>query len=150
MTYIDPCHSCNPWLSCIGMATDFFNYELAPRLIAQEPAARRDQARLLLVNRSTPALTHHVFQDLPELLKAGDLLVLNDTRVLPARLLGRRAATGGRWEGLFLRALADGTWELLCQTRGRLTKGETIEVDPGPLRLVLVNQAEGHWLVRPV
>ena len=60
---------------------------------------------------------------LPELLDPGDLLVLNNTRVLPARLLGCRQQTGGKWEGLFLRQLPEGSWELLSQTRGRLTEG---------------------------
>src|SRR5262249_55863491 len=88
-------------------------------------------------------------RDLPDLLTPGDLLVLNDSRVLPARLLGRRVRTGGKWEGLFLRALPDGTWELLCQTRGRLVEGEIVQVEPGPLCLELVGPAGGHWLARP-
>jgi S-adenosylmethionine:tRNA ribosyltransferase-isomerase len=96
---------------------------------------------------------HRIFADLPELLDPGDLLILNDTRVLPARLLGRRAATGGKWEGLFLQETADGLWELLSQTRGRLHAGETIHVaaaDLPPLALELVEKsASGHWLVRP-
>lgn len=132
------------------MRTDFLDYELPPHLIAQEALAERDQARLLVVRRSDASLAHHVFLDLPELLNPGDLLILNDTKVLHARLLGRRVRTGGKWEGLFLRALADGTWELLCQTRGRLTEGETIAVEPGPLQLQLIEKSpEGHWRVRP-
>src|SRR5437588_9733211 len=132
------------------MHLDQFDYDLPPHLIAQEPAARRDQSRLLVVRRGEQTLTHHRFADLPELLAPGDLLVLNDTRVLPARLLGRRARTGGRWEGLFLRALPDGLWELLCQTRGRLREGETVELEPATLALELVRKTgEGHWLARP-
>jgi S-adenosylmethionine:tRNA ribosyltransferase-isomerase len=127
-----------------------FDYDLPPRLIAQEPAAARDQSRLLLVRRRERTLAHHVFADLPELLAPGDLLVLNDTRVLRARLLGRRARTGGKWEGLFLREQAYGSWEMLCQTRGQLTTGETIEVEPGPLKLLLMERLPGgRWLVRP-
>jgi S-adenosylmethionine:tRNA ribosyltransferase-isomerase len=83
--------------------------------------------------------------------------VLNDTRVVPARLLGRRARTDGKWEGLFVRATPEGPWELLCQTRGRLMVGETILVEapgPGPtkdpLRLCLVGKTtSGHWLAQP-
>jgi S-adenosylmethionine:tRNA ribosyltransferase-isomerase len=76
--------------------------------------------------------------------------VLNDTRVLPARLLGRRARTGGKWEGLFLREHTGGLWELMCQTRGRLHEGEVIEVEPGPLRLrLLAKTPERHWLAEP-
>src|SRR5438046_8181513 len=132
------------------MRTDEFDYDLPPHLIAQEPCAERDRSRLLVVHRSAGVMEHHVFQELPELLNAGDLLVLNDTRVVPARLLGRRARTGGRWEGLFLQEHADGSWELLCQTRGRLREGETILVDPGPLSLRLIAKSpDGHWRVRP-
>lgn len=153
------------------MGNEFLDYELPPHLIAQEPCAERDQARLLVVRRAAQApavsscylqpiphhsppathdLAHRSFLDLPELLSPGDLLVLNDTRVLPARLLGRRARTSGRWEGLFLRQWPDGAWELLCQTRGRLIEGEIIQIEPGPLRLILLRKTpEGHWLVKP-
>src|SRR5437588_827754 len=111
------------------MHLDQFDYDLPAHLIAQEPAAARDQSRLLVVRRAERTLAHHRFTDLPELLAPRDLLVLNDTRVLLARLRGRRARTGGKWEGLFVRAQADGSWEMLCQTRGRLVSGETIAVE---------------------
>src|SRR5262249_56146224 len=91
------------------------------------------------------------FLDLPDLLAPGDLLVLNDTRVLPARLLGRRERTGGKWEGLYLGTAADGAWELLCQTRGRLQEGETVIVpgEPG-LRLTYLGRTpDGHFRFRP-
>src|SRR5438067_6160115 len=110
------------------MHRDFLDYDLPQRLIAQYPSAERDQSRLLVVRRAERALEHHIFHELPELLSPADLLILNDTRVLPARLLGQRARTGGKWEGLFLSAGADGTWELLCQTRGRLMEGEIIAI----------------------
>lgn len=127
----------------------FWDYELPPELVAQQPASERDQSRLLVVRRQEGTLEHRVFADLPELLKPTDLLVLNDTQVLPARLLGRRARTGGKWEGLFLRQHDDGSAELICQTRGHLTPGEAIEIDPGPLTLELVQKTpEGHWRVR--
>src|SRR5262249_7011435 len=104
------------------MTGDFLDYDLPPHLIAQQPSARRDQSRLLVLHRQGGNLSHHVFADLPDLLDPGDLLLLNDTRVLAARLLGRRERTGGKWEGLFLRCCADGAWELMCQTRGRLVE----------------------------
>jgi S-adenosylmethionine:tRNA ribosyltransferase-isomerase len=131
------------------MSADLFDYELPTHLIAQEPAAERDAARLLVVDRSTGQLSHFHFRDLPSLLDPGDLLVLNDTRVLPARLIGRRARTGGKWEGLFLRATAEGLWELLAQTRGHPTPGEVIIIEPGPLRLTLRGHVGGHWLAEP-
>jgi S-adenosylmethionine:tRNA ribosyltransferase-isomerase len=128
----------------------FFDYDLPPELIAQQPAAERDQSRLLVVRRSSGELEHRVFADLPDLLDPADLLVLNDTQVVPARLRGRRTRTGGKWEGLFLRAGGDGLWELIGQTRGHLDEGEFIDIDPGPLRLELIGRTpERHWLVRP-
>jgi S-adenosylmethionine:tRNA ribosyltransferase-isomerase len=132
------------------MRADSFDYHLPPELIAQAPLAERDQSSLLVVRRSTQSIEHRIFAELPELLNSGDLLVLNDTRVVPARLVGRRARTGGRWEGLFLRELSDGSWEILSKSRGKLTPGEEIQVEPGPLRLRLLEKtAEGHWRVEP-
>ncbi len=132
------------------MQIDDFDYELPPHLIAQEPAAERDQSRLLLVDRGRARLVDHTFRDLPALLTPGDLLVLNDTRVVPARLLGRRQRTGGRWEGLFLREDADGRWELRCRTRGKPVEGERVEIDPAPLTLTLIARTPaGYWLARP-
>ncbi len=127
-----------------------FDYTLPPELIAQQPCEPRDHARLLVARRQDRSLHHHRFLELPALLEPGDLLVLNDTRVLPARLLGKRARTGGKWEGLFLRQLPDATWEMLCQTRGSLQEGEIIEVEPG-LRLELLRRLSGgRWQVKPL
>jgi S-adenosylmethionine:tRNA ribosyltransferase-isomerase len=138
------------------MSRFFFDYDLPPELIAQDPIEPRDAARLLVVNRATQTLVHHHFRDLPGLLAPGDLLVLNDTRVLPARLFGHRQSTGGHWEGLFLKAFADGSWEMLCQTRGHLREGEAILVNSpegtagSPLSLTLVAKSpEGRWRVQP-
>ncbi len=131
------------------MQLDAFDYLLPPDLIAQQPLEPRDHSRLLLVRRADATLSHHVFRDLPDLLAPGDLLVLNDTRVLHSRLLGRRGRTGGKWQGLFLREM-EGAWELLCQTRGRLVADETIEVEPGPLQLQLLRRTpDGTWLAQP-
>jgi S-adenosylmethionine:tRNA ribosyltransferase-isomerase len=127
-----------------------FDYEVPPELIAQEPIEPRDAARLLVVQRGQETLQHCRFHELPALLEPGDLLVLNDTRVLHARLLGRRRGTGGKWEGLFLRALPDGDWEMLCQMRGKPRTGDLIDVDPAPLALELVETLpEGRWRMRP-
>lgn len=136
----------------LGMPTlnnTFFDYHLPEHLIAQEPAKERDGSRLLVVDRTSGDLQHRCFRDLPELLAPGDLVVLNDTRVLPARLIGHREKTGGKWEGLFLRQTAEGLWELLAQTRGHPEIGETIVLDPGPLKLTLRGRHDGHWLVEP-
>jgi S-adenosylmethionine:tRNA ribosyltransferase-isomerase len=127
----------------------FFDYHLPEHLIAQHPAAERDAARLLVVHRDTRTIDHRTFRDLPDLLAPGDLVVLNDTRVLPARLVGRRESTGGKWEGLFLRVAEDGLWEMLAQTRGYPEVGTAFITDTN-LRLVLRGRTEDrHWLMEP-
>lgn len=138
------------------METSAFDFDLPESLIAQHPVEPRDQSRLMVLRRGSGAIAHHVFADLPMLLSPGDLLVRNNTRVVPARLLGRRAATGGKWEGLFLRVLPEtNCWEVLATTRGKPVAGETVLVsrdagDLDPLRLTLVAKREaGYWVVRP-
>jgi S-adenosylmethionine:tRNA ribosyltransferase-isomerase len=139
----------------------FFDYHLPEHLIAQHPAAERDAARLLVVRRARseggtpcgfpppPAISHYTFRDLPDLLNANDLVVLNDTRVLPARLVGRRESTGGKWEGLFLRTTESGLWEMLAQTRGYPEIGTAFVTDTN-LRLVLRGRTDDrHWLMEP-
>jgi S-adenosylmethionine:tRNA ribosyltransferase-isomerase len=105
-----------------------YNYSLPAHLIAQQPVAKRSDARLLVVNRQDRAFAHRHIRDLPELLSPGDAVVVNNTRVVPARVLGYRIATGGRWEGLFLSAEANGDWRLLCKTRGKLREPEAIRL----------------------
>jgi S-adenosylmethionine:tRNA ribosyltransferase-isomerase len=124
----------------------FFDYHLPEHLIAQHPAARRDESRLLVVNRETAAIQHRVFRDLPDLLYPGDLLVLNDTKVFPARLIGIREETGGRWEALFLNE-RDGLWEILAHTRGHPVSGTVFVTDSG-LRMTLRGRTpDHHWLM---
>ena len=126
----------------------FFDFHLPEALIAQHPAPKRDESRLLVVRRLARTLEHRTFRDLPELLSPGDLLVLNDTMVLPARVVGRREATGGKWEGLFLREAA-GLWEMLAQSRGFPELSSVFVTDTG-LRLVLRGRtADRHWLMQP-
>src|SRR5262245_52667060 len=128
----------------------FLDYELPADRIAQRPIEPRDHARLLVIRRHDQSIQHVHVYDLPELLTAGDLLVVNDTRVMPARLIGKRSKTGGNWEGLYLGTTAKGEWELLSQTRGHLEIGEQVEVDPGPLKLTLLDRPTGHpWLYAP-
>jgi len=133
---------------------DQYDYELPRELIAQSPAARRVDARLLVVDRSRNSLTHKHIRDLPELVGSKDCLVINDTRVVPARLVGRRTRTGGFWEGLFLEADTAGFWRLMCKTRGRLTTDETITLinavgkEDIQLRLA-AKQPDGTWIAHP-
>lgn len=129
------------------MRIDEFDFELPERLIAQQPADRRDDARLLLLDRRSGEIRHHRVRDLPEILRSGDCLVTNDTRVVPARVLGTRDATGGQWEGLFVGLRSDG-WEFLCRTRGKPALGESFSV--GEERLTLIARSDtGSWILRP-
>ncbi len=126
-----------------------FDFDLPDELIAQHPIEPRDHSRLMVVDRRRGCWEHRTFAELPELLDPRDVLARNNTRVLPARLVGRRQTTGGKWEGLFLREQAGGTWEMLATTRGRPSPGEQIVVGQG-LHLVLeARGAAGSWIVRP-
>jgi S-adenosylmethionine:tRNA ribosyltransferase-isomerase len=107
-----------------------YRYDLPRELIAQHPLPERDAARLLVLDRRTGAMDHRLVRELTALLRPGDLVIFNQSRVIPARLFGYRQATGGQWEGLFLREHPDGVWELLSQTRGYLRPGEFIRINP--------------------
>jgi S-adenosylmethionine:tRNA ribosyltransferase-isomerase len=122
------------------------DYELPPALIAQEPAPERAAARLLVVSRTDAGLRHAHVRDLPALLRAGDLLVLNDSRVVPARVRGRRPS-GGRLEVLFVRPCdGDDAWEVLV--RGAPRPGERVHL---PEATGVWDRAlgEGRWVLRP-
>jgi S-adenosylmethionine:tRNA ribosyltransferase-isomerase len=131
-----------------------YDYTLPKQLIAQEPSPARVDARLLVVDRAADGWQHFYVRDLPEILRAGDCLVVNDTRVIPARLVGHRVRTGGRWEGLFLEVSTEGLWRILCKTRGRLAPEEAITLrdaqghEAATLRLGN-QQPDGTWIARP-
>ncbi|MCA9116640.1 MAG: tRNA preQ1(34) S-adenosylmethionine ribosyltransferase-isomerase QueA [Planctomycetaceae bacterium] len=131
-----------------------YDYSLPDELIARRPLPQRDASRMLVVNRAQGTIEHQHVTDLPGHLSRGDALVFNNTRVVPARLTGVRAATGGRWEGLFLSQTEDGNWRLIGQTRGRLQPGELLSIHPAhqqhpePLQLRLIQREpeQGMWL----
>jgi len=126
------------------MLTSDFNYDLPPELIAQKPAAQRDAARLLVIHRATGTLEHCRFADLSELLASGDLLVLNDTRVLPARLFGRKP-TGGKIELLLLEERTDGSWEALLRAGSRRPAiGTTLDLAGGARGTLLAAGDQGR------
>jgi S-adenosylmethionine:tRNA ribosyltransferase-isomerase len=132
----------------------WIDYTLPPELIAQEPLTHRADARLMLIEREKQRITHHHIRDLPTLLQPGDRLVLNDTRVIPAQLRGRRTKTDGKWQGLYLGMTETGDWKLVCKTRGRLEPMEQITLadrDGKPhTKLWLLEQTpDGEWLARP-
>ena len=110
------------------MRIEDLDYELPSELIAQEPSPERTAARLLVVDRATRRLAHHCVADLPDLLRAGDLLILNDAQVVPARVHGRRPS-GGRLELLLYAARGDGEWEALV--RGSPRVGERVHLPEG-------------------
>ncbi len=133
---------------------DQYDYELPKELIAQQPLRTRSDARLLVVHRQTQRLEDAYVRDLPHLLNPSDGLVLNDTRVIPARLAGVRVRTGGHWEGLFLEADEHGLWRLLSKTRGKLEPGESIQLvdrrQQPAFRLQMVTRLEaGEWIALP-
>lgn len=123
-----------------AMQTSDFDYELPPAQIAQQPAEPRDSARLMVVDRASGEIEHRIFRDLPGLLRAGDLLVVNDTRVMAARLLGRRRDTGGKVEALLVRPITDRRWEALFRPARAATAGRvfTFESSNGGLNAVAV------------
>ncbi len=100
------------------MKTSDFDYDLPTEYIAQTPVEPRDQARLMVVNREDHSLTHSVFNRLDEFLQPGDLLVLNETRVIPARLYAAKLPGGGKVELLLLNKKDDFTWEVLVGGKG--------------------------------
>ena len=103
-----------------------FDFDLPPELIAQEPIADRAAARLLVVDRARAAFTHTSMTALPEILRAGDLVVVNNTRVFPARLLGHRVPSGGAVECLLVSPVTDGTWEALMHPGQKLHPGAQV------------------------
>lgn len=132
---------------------DQYDYDLPRELIAQWPLAERADARLMVIDRSSHRMDHRHVRDLREFLRPGDCLVLNDTRVIPARLVGRRQRTGGFWQGLFLSNEDEHNWRMLCKTRGKLVAGESIELldrdaRPAGLLRMLTRLDDGVWIAR--
>jgi len=138
-----------PTLQRIELAD--LDYDLPASLIAQHPPRRREEARLLIVDRGTGTLRDGQIRQLPELFRRGDLLVLNDVKVLPAKFTVRRA-TGGKVPGLFVEDRGEGVWRVLLQGSRRLRAGEFLSVsasDGEPIRVELLDACgEGHWDVR--
>lgn len=111
------------------MKTSDFDYDLPPEFIAQTPAEPRDSSRLMILSRTNGSISHHRFHELDQLLNDSDVLVFNDSRVLPARLSGKKSDTGGRVEILLLRRLGPGLWESLVKPSRRVGEGVKIEFD---------------------
>ena len=129
------------------MKTSDFDYDLPPELIAQTPIEPRDTARLLQLDRTSGAIEHHHFYDLPDLLQPGDLLVANESRVIPARIFGHKEGTGGAVEILLLRRFDDVTWQALLRGH-RLKVGSRIEVRSDVMAEVIEQAATGERVIR--
>lgn len=136
------------------MRTADFHYDLPPELIAQTPAAQRDQSRLLVFQRPTGQLTHRTFRDLLDLLRPEDLLVFNDSKVIPARLRAARPASGGAVEVLLVEENGVNDWWVMLRPGKRVRTGSTIELRDlaqqpcGITATVLEKNAEGHCRLR--
>ena len=129
------------------MKTSDFDYDLPPELIAQIPIEPRDAARLLQLDRSSGVLGHFHFYQLPDLLRPGDLLVANESRVIPARIFAHKAETGGAVEILLLRRLDEVTWQALVRSH-RVHVGTQNEVRPGLIAEVVELSATGERVLR--
>ena len=130
------------------MKTSDFYYDLPPELIAQTPLERRDSSRLMTLDKTTGEIGHHHFYDLPGFLRPGDCLVMNNSRVLPARLIGQRES-GGACEVLLLIDRGEKTWECLVRPGKKLRKGAKIIFGDGQLTAEVTEVLEdGNRLVR--
>ena len=132
------------------MKTSDFYYDLPPELIAQTPLERRDGSRLMLLNKETGEIDHRHFYELPQFLRPGDCLVLNDSRVLPARLLGHRVPSGGAVEVLLLVDRGEKRWEGLVRPGRKLHPGQEVSFGDGSLLTAVIEEElpGGNRIVR--
>jgi S-adenosylmethionine:tRNA ribosyltransferase-isomerase len=129
------------------MRVDDLDYQLPDELIATKPTDRRDEARLLVSRGPGHPTEHRHIRDLPDILQPGDLLIFNDTKVLPARFFAERAATGGKVEGLYLETRDDRVWHVMLKSGGRPAAGESLTLgDDHALRLI-EQLPDGSWLI---
>ncbi len=130
------------------MFIDEFDYELPENLIAQTPLDQRDHSRLLVLHRNNGEIEHRHFYDILDYLNAGDLLVVNDSKVIPARIFGTRAGTGGLVEVLLLKALEENVWEVLVKPGKKARPGQVLEFQQGMKGEVLEILEDGKRKIR--
>jgi len=131
------------------MKTSDFNYDLPERLIAQTPIEPRDSSRMMVCNRNNGLREHRIFREITEYLRPGDVMVLNETRVIPARLLGVKESTGVPTEFLLLKRREMDTWEALVKPGRRLHAGDTVSFGEGLLRAEILDSTDaGGRVVR--
>jgi S-adenosylmethionine:tRNA ribosyltransferase-isomerase len=131
-----------------SLPTDLFDYDLPPELIAQQPAEPRDASRLLVLDRQSGAIVHARFGDVGRWLQPGDLLVVNRSRVVPARLMARRRPTGSRAEILLLRRREPGLWEGLVRPGRKLPTGVLLDLGSGLVGEIVERTPAGRRLIR--
>jgi len=124
------------------MKVEDFDFYLPEEQIAQEPIKTRDLSKLMVLNKKTGEVEHKIFRDIVELLNPGDCLVLNDTRVLPARLLGQKEGTGAKIEVLLLKRVDKNRWEVLVKPGKRAKEGTTIVFGSGELKAKVISHTE--------
>ncbi len=129
------------------MKTSDFDYNLPPELIAQRPPPKREDARLLVIDRKTGKIEHRRFPEIIDYIGPGDLVLLNDVRVIPARLLGEKVPTGGKVEALLLREREPGLWSALIRPAKRTRPGTRIAFDSGLEAEVRERLGEGGVLI---
>jgi S-adenosylmethionine:tRNA ribosyltransferase-isomerase len=125
------------------MKSSDFYYELPQELIAQEPLAQRSSSRLLVLDKESGRIENKIFSDLKDYLQKGDCLVLNDTRVIPARLLGSRSDTGGKIEFVLLKNIEGDIWEVILKPGKRAKPGSRFSFGNGELRAEIIEVLEG-------
>jgi S-adenosylmethionine:tRNA ribosyltransferase-isomerase len=128
--------------------TSDFDYDLPPGYVAYHPSEKREESRLLVLDRASGAIEHRVFRDLPAYFGASDLLVVNDTRVIKARVNARKRGTGGRVEVLFLREAQDGLWLAVVSPSRRVHEGTALELESGGVIKIERRLAGAKRLVR--
>ena len=124
------------------MKTSDFYYDLPERLIAQDPLLKRSDSRLMLLDKNTGEIEHSVFNKLPEYLKSGDCLVINNTKVIPARLIGKKEGTGGAVEILLLKRIGADVWETLVKPGKKLRTGARVSFGGGILKAEIMDVLE--------
>lgn len=150
------CVSTTAMIQSDMLRTTDLDYHLPPELIATRPAEPRDSCRLMVVSRLDESfIQHRVFRDLPDYLRAGDRLVFNTTRVLPARVFARREDTGGAAEGLYISTDAGGQWRMMLRAGSKLTEGHALRLlnsggEPSRHRLRIAGREDELFLVTPM
>ena len=130
------------------LRSDYY-YDLPEELIAQDPLSKRSDSRLMVLNKTTGEVAHHRFYEITEYLKAGDCLVLNNTKVIPARLLGERENTGGAVEVLLLKRRSDNEWETLVKPGKKARPGQRLSFGDGLLTAEVLSVCEeGNRIIR--